>query len=69
LTPQEKLRYITVVVSFTIGWCITIAGFIVPPMGIVDNSVLFILGQALAYCAVGVGLKDYVDVSIKKMKS
>lgn len=66
LTPQEQLRYVTVVLSFVLGWCITIAGFIAPPIGIVDNSVLFILGQALTYCAVGVGLKDYVDAAIKK---
>ena len=48
--------------SFALGWLITIAGFIVPPLGVIDNSVIIILGQALTYTAVGVGLKEYGDI-------
>lgn len=62
------VRKTTILVSFALGWLITIAGFIAPPTGVVDNSVIIILGQALTYTAVGVGLKEYADITIAKFK-
>ena len=62
------VRKSTVLSSFILGWALTIAGFIVPPMGVIDNSVIIILGQALTYTAVGVGLKEYADITIAKFK-
>ena len=61
------VRKTTILTSFALGWLITIAGFIAPPMGVVDNSVIIILGQALTYVAVGVGLKTYADVQDDKI--
>lgn len=65
---KNKIREITVLGSFILGWCITFAGFVAPPLGEVDNSVIIIFGQAMTYCAVGVGMKDYVDTQISKNK-
>lgn len=65
-SKHENIRMFTVLGSFFLGWAITIAGFLVPPLGVVDNSVMIIFGQALTYCAVGLGLKDYVDAKINK---
>lgn len=62
------VRKTTILSSFFLGWALTIAGFIVPPMGVIDNSVIIILGQALTYTAVGVGLKEYADITIAKFK-
>lgn len=62
------VRKTTILCSFFLGWALTIAGFIVPPMGVIDNSVIIILGQALTYTAVGVGLKEYADITIAKFK-
>lgn len=62
------VRKTTIFTSFILGWALTIAGFIVPPMGVIDNSVIIILGQALTYTAVGVGLKEYADITIAKFK-
>lgn len=62
------VRKTTILSSFILGWALTIAGFIVPPMGVIDNSVIIILGQALTYTAVGVGLKEYADITIAKFK-
>lgn len=68
MTKHELLRCGTVIAAFVLGWGITIAGFFAPPLGVVDNSILFILGQGLTYCAAGIGLKDYVDASINNRK-
>ena len=48
----------TAIIAFIIGWGMTIAGFIVPPMGEVSGSVLAVLGEAMVYAAsvFGVGL-------------
>lgn len=57
----DKIRNYTIIASFVLGWIITITGFFVPPLGVINNSVIIIFGQAMTYCAVGVGMKDYVD--------
>lgn len=61
------VRKLTILGSFIFGWGLTIAGFIVPPTGVIDNTVLVVLGQALTYVAVGVGLKTYADVQDDKI--
>ena len=61
------VRKITILGSFIFGWGLTIAGFIVPPLGVIDNTVLVVLGQALTYVSVGVGLKTYADVQDDKI--
>ena len=62
------VRKSTIITSFALGWILTIVGFFMPPRGVVDNSVIIILGQALTYTAVGVGLKEYADFSITKLE-
>lgn len=59
----------TVIVSFLIGWGLTIAGFCVPPVGIIDNTVLIVLGQSLTYCGGGLGLKEYLNVKLEEIKN
>lgn len=68
LNDTTWVRKTTILTSFVLGWLLTIAGFIAPPMGAVDNSVIIILGQALTYVAVGVGLKEYADITIARFK-
>ena len=47
----DKIRNYTIIASFIMGWMITIAGFFVPPLGVINNSVIIIFGQAMTYCA------------------
>lgn len=68
LSVKDKIAYSTCLLSFIIGWGLVIAGFIVDPLGIVDNSIQFILGQSLLYTASVLGLGMYVDKSVRHMK-
>ena len=68
LDLKTKIAYITAIVAFVIGWGLTIAGFIVPPLGAVADSVLWILGQALVYAASVFGVGMYVTGSVRGMK-
>ena len=69
LDIKTKIAYITAVFAFVIGWGLTIAGFLVPPTGIISDSVLWVLGQALIYAASVFGVGMYVTGSVKGMKS
>lgn len=63
---HEKIRLATVLAAFCLGWIVTIISLFMPPQGIVDETVLVVLGQGLSYSAVGLGMKDYVDTRLKK---
>ena len=68
LDLKTRIAYVTAIVAFVLGWCLTIAGFIAPPLGIVSDSVLWILGQSLVYAASVLGIGMYVTGSVKGMK-
>ena len=68
LDIKNKIAFTTAVGAFLIGWGLTIAGFIVPPVGVVSDSVLWILGQALVYAASVFGVGMYVGGEVKRMK-
>ena len=68
LDIKNKVAFITAIAAFVIGWGLTIAGFIVPPVGEVADSVLWILGQGLVYAASVFGVGMYVGGEVKRMK-
>lgn len=65
LDYKNKLAVWTCLIAFTIGWTLTIAGFIVPPLGEVADSVLWILGQSLLYSASVLGIGIYTTHLVK----
>ena len=68
LNIKEKLSIISALLAFIIGWALSIAGFIVPPVGEVHESLLFILGQALVYAASVFGIAAYFKSESVQMK-
>ena len=68
LNIKEKLAIITAIAAFIVGWGLTIAAFIVPPLGEIGDSVLFVLGQALVYCASVFGITSFFSVESKRMR-
>lgn len=68
LDIKNRVAIITAVVAFVVGWGLTIAGFWVPPVGEVADSILWILGQALIYAASVLGIGMYVNGEMKRMK-
>lgn len=67
LDIKTKIAYITAVLAFLIGWGLTIAGFIIGA-GVISDSVLWVLGQALVYAASVFGVGMYVTGSVRGMK-
>lgn len=66
---KENAAYVTAIIAFIAGWGLTIAGFCVPPMGEVSNSVLAILGEALVYAASVFGVTLYFRNQMTKFKA
>jgi hypothetical protein len=65
---KDKLAYIFACLALTFGFGITLAGFLVPPLGEVDDSVLWILGQTLIYSGSLVGITVHYQNELGKFK-
>ncbi len=48
---------VTFFASFTVAVVLIIAGFVVPPMGIIDGSVLTAVGELVAFPALAFGMR------------
>lgn len=68
LSVKEKSAIVSAYIAFLFGWGLTIAGFIVEPLGEVTDSILWILGQALIYTASVFGLASYFTSETRQMK-
>ena len=69
LDIKQKIAIITAIVAFIAGWALTIAGFVVPPIGEIADSVLWVLGQALIYASSVFGITSYFSSETTRMKT
>lgn len=65
---NRKAAYVTAIISFIVGWGLTIAGFILPPRGEVSGSVLAVLGEAMVYAASVFGVTLYFQNQMAKFR-
>lgn len=68
LNIKEKIAIVTAIAAFIFGWGLSVAGFCLPPLGDVADSVLWILGQALIYSASVFGVTSYFNAETVRMK-
>lgn len=68
LPIKQKIAIISAVAAFVIGWALVVYGFILPPMGEVADSVLWILGQSLIYASSVFGITSYFTSEANRMK-
>ncbi len=66
---KELVSYIFAAFSLLFGFCLCVAGFIVSPLGIVHESVLWILGQCFVFAGSITGISLTVDNIKKQIKS
>lgn len=62
---KDNLAVISAIMMLVFGAGLCIAGFIVNPLGIIDNSVLWIMGQCLLYAGSIFGIGMYVKATVK----
>lgn len=68
LPIKQKIAIISAVVAFILGWILTIYGFILPPVGEIADSVLWVLGQSLIYSSSVFGITSYFTAETNRMK-
>ena len=68
LNFKDKLSYILCIFSFIIGVLLTIAGFIVKPLGEVDASVLTSLGLFLSFSGSIIGITQHYSQQLENFK-
>lgn len=62
---KDSLAVISAIMMLVFGAGLCVAGFIVDPLGIIDNSVLWIMGQCLLYAGSIFGIGMYVKATVK----
>lgn len=68
LIIKEIVTLSSAVFAILVGFGLTVAGFIVPPLGIISDSVLWVLGQALVYAGSIFGISTHYSSEVKKFK-
>mgnify|MGYP003290667030 CR=1 FL=1 len=48
------------------GFGLTVAGFIVPPVGEISDSVLWAMAQCLMFAGAGMGIDYFIDKKIER---
>lgn len=68
LSFKDKAAYALAIAAFTVGWAITVAGFIVPPLGQIHSTVLWVLGQSLLFSGSVIGIAQYYSAQLRDFK-
>ena len=69
LSFKDKLSYILCICSFIIGVMLTVAGFIVNPLGDIDASVLTSLGLFLSFSGSIIGITQHYSQQLENFKT
>lgn len=64
----ETWRRVSAAAMLASGVGLTIAGFVVPPLGEVSDSVLLVLSQCLVYAGAALGVDVIIDHKIARLK-
>lgn len=62
------VKELTALIALLFGFCLSLAGFIVDPTGIVDDSVLWILGQCLIYAGSIYGISTHYKTKQEELE-
>lgn len=67
LNIKEQMAIVSACVAFSLGWALTgIAAFV--PLLLSEQSILFILGQAMTYSAAVFGVSMYFNAESRQLK-
>lgn len=66
---RENILMISACVTLTAAIGFSVAGFIVPPLGEIHDSVLWITGQFLFYTGGALGISTYTYYGFKRMQA
>lgn len=65
---RTTIIWTAAVIAFLVGIGLCIAGFIVPPQGTINGSVLTALGELLAFFSSIFGVSEFTKIQIAKIR-
>ena len=66
---QKSIQLWSAIAMLTAGVALSVAGFIVPPLGEIHDSVLMFTAQCLIYAGSALGINVYIDGKIKSLST
>lgn len=63
------IKELTALFALIFGFCLSLAGFIVDPTGVVDDSVLWIMGQCFIYAGSIYGISTHYQTKQEELES
>jgi len=68
MKPRDIIVWSAAVTAFLTGIGLSIAGFCVPPTGIISGSVLTLTGEFLTFFGSVFGIGEYTNIQMEKLK-
>ena len=68
MKTRDIIVWIAACIAFLSGIGLCIAGFIVPPTGVISGSVLTATGEFLTFFGSVFGIGEYTKIQIEKIK-
>ena len=69
MKSKDLIMMIAAIVAFLVGIGLTVAGFCVPPVGVISGSVLTALGELLTFFASVFGIGKFTEVQIERIQN
>lgn len=66
---RTDIQIWSAVLMLLFGVGLTVAGFIVPPIGHISDSVLWVLAQSLIYAGSALGINVYIQTKFNDIKA
>ena len=66
---KEIIHYAAACFMLVFGCLLCLLSLYIPPVGIIDGSVLWVLGQSIIFAASIFGIKSYIDYQLHKRTS
>lgn len=67
-TWKTIITWIAAVAAFVIGMGLAVAGFMVPPEGVISGSVLTMVGETMTFFGAVFGIGEYTKIQLAKLK-
>lgn len=69
MKTKDIIVWVAAIIAFLTGIGLCIAGFIVPPAGVISGSVLTATGEFLTFFGSVFGIGEFTKVQIEKIKN
>ena len=67
-TWKTIITWIAAVAAFVIGMGLAVAGFMVPPEGVISGSVLTLVGETMTFFGAVFGIGEYTKIQLAKIR-